>query len=258
MRKVGWIALTVVALCSLPAAAQQDERGPITWLAFSHVKPGKTEDAVELALEQEELMDRLVAEDTVLSWGLGTPINHNPGDTWNFVEWVTVGSWSDIDAWAGAVMARMNAASEEERAEMNERFQRIYVDGSHFDEVVRHAVFGGNDEAVPRYFYVADFRAKAGRGRDMVEFFKDGVVPLLEPMVADGTLTSYGVASPELHIVADWTHRFWYGLPSLGAIDTLTKTFADAQTPAFDAWAEALFAPEGHFDKVLMVLHFSN
>ncbi len=258
MRKPRWIAVTSIVLLALQAAAAQerDDRGPITWLAYSHVKPGMTGAAVAHALEDQPLMDELIAAGTVLSWGMATPINHDPGDTWNFLQWVTVGSWADIDLWSGAVMGKLNALSAQERKALEQRFHEIHVDGSHFDEVVRQSVISPA-AAAPKYFYVADFVAKAGQGEALVEFFRQAVVPLLDPLVAEGTLTAYGVATPELHIRADWTHRFWYALPSLGAIGKMTKRFEQARTPAFDAWAGSLFAPEGHSDKVLMVLHYA-
>ena len=91
----------------------------------------------------------------------------------------------------------------------------------------------------------------------MVKFFKEAVVPILDGLVADGAMTSYGVYSTEIHLDVDWTHRFWYGLPDLAAIDKMTKAFGDGFTPAQEAWAESIFEPEGHYDKVVMVLHYA-
>ena len=45
--------------------------------------------------------------------------------------------------------------------------------------------------------------------------------PVLDPLVSDGTLTSYGLLTRELHAEAGWTHCFWYGLPGLASIDLL-------------------------------------
>lgn len=103
IRKFAWIAVVALVLVVWPVAADEHEKGPITWLAFSKVKPGKTEDAVKHTLDDDGLADRLMADGTILSWGLGTPINHNPGDEWNHVQWVTVADWSKIEAWAGAL-----------------------------------------------------------------------------------------------------------------------------------------------------------
>jgi hypothetical protein len=256
MRRVAWILGVVVLLAALPVAAQEDERGPITWLAFTKVKPGKTEDAVKLTIEQNTVMDKLMADGTVLSWGLATPINHTPGDTWNHVQWVTLADWNAVDAWVGAVMASMTQMEDADRQAHMERAKEIYVEGAHFDEIVRHAVFKAGDPGATRYFYAAEFGAKKGQEEGTVKFFKDAVVPVLDALVADGSMTSYGIYSPELHLDVDWAFRFWYGLPNLGAIDTMSKAFQSlGSTPGFAAWAESVLEGEGHYDKVLLILH---
>jgi hypothetical protein len=247
----------LLLLVALPAGAQEEERGPITWFAFSKVKPGMTEEAVKLTLEDSEFMDGLMADGTILSWGIAVPINHTPGDLWNHLMWVTVSGWEKIDIWAGASMGRMAEMDEATTMANKERFEKIYVEGSHFDEVVRHSVFSLGSAGETKYFYAGEFAARDGKGKEMVELFKEAVVPVLDPLVADGTMTSYGVYSPELHLDVDWTHRFWYGLPGLGSIDKMTKAFAGLDTPAFGAWADSVFEAEGHYDKVLMILHYS-
>jgi hypothetical protein len=54
-----------------------------------------------------------------------------------------------------------------------------------------------------------------------------------------------------------WTHRFWYGLPDLAGIDAMKKKFGRLDMPAFEAWANSVFSDEGHYDKVVMVLHYA-
>jgi len=258
MRRAGIILMLTLLAAAMPAAAQDDAKGPLTWIAFSEVNSGKMEAAVALAMENKELMDGLIADGTVLSWGVATPINHDPGDTWNYVEWVTLENWAKVDAWAGAVMGHMMGLDEATKAEMESKAKEVFVDGSHFDEVVRHAVIKLGDAAT-RYFYIADFISGDDDDDDdgLTAFFEKIVVPMLDPMVADGTLTSYGLQVDELHRDRDWTHRFWYGLPSLGSIDAMTAGFAKGMDPMAMAWAESAFSGKGHYDKVLMILYTS-
>jgi hypothetical protein len=259
MRKVAWILTLMILAAAMPAVAQDDAKGPITWIAFSKINSGKMEAAVGMAMENKAMMDGLVADGTILSWGLATPINHAPGDQWNYVEWVTVENWAKIDAWAGAVMQHMMSMDADRKAEKEAQGKEIWVEGSHFDEVVRNAVFKVG-EGNTRYFYIANFISSDDDDDDdgMTAFFRSKVVPVLDEMVADGTMTAYGVQVGELHRERDWTHRFWYGLPGLGSIDTMTGAFAGAMDAEAMVWAESVFSGKGHYDKVLMVLHSSD
>jgi hypothetical protein len=255
LRKTAILAL-LVTFVAIPAVAQEEDKGPLTWVAFSQLNPGKTEDAVKLAMENKEFMDGLVADGTILSWGMATPINHFPDDTWNFVEWVNVANWAKVDEWFGRFMAHMQSIDEETMKSMQERGREIYVEGSHFDEIVRNHVFAaGEGETAMRFMYAAMFNAKDDKA--MVKFFKEAVVPALDEMVADGTMTGYGIQSREIHVDSDWTHRFWYGLPGLASIDKMTAKFGEAMSPAVQGWAETVFKSKGHYDKVLMILHSS-
>lgn len=259
MRKIGWILTLMLLVAAMPAAAQDDAKGPLTWIAFSEVNSGKMEDAVALAMTNKKLMAGLIADGTVISWGVATPINHDPGDTWNYVEWVTLKGWAEVDAWAGAVMGHMMGLDEATRMEMESKGKEVFVDGSHFDEVVRNAVVKLGD-APTRYFYIANFISGDDDDDDdgLTAFFEKVVVPMLDPMVADGTMTSYGLQVDELHRDRDWTHRFWYGLPGLASIDKMTGTFAKEMDPMAMTWAESAFSGKGHYDKVLMILYSSD
>ena len=74
-----------LAVVPTAAIAQDDGPRPLTWIAYSKVQPGKTADAVAFTLEEADLLDGLMADGTVLSWGLATPVNHRPGQSWNHI-----------------------------------------------------------------------------------------------------------------------------------------------------------------------------
>lgn len=257
MKKLTWVPLFLLLAVSVVPVVAQDEDGPkpLTWLAFSKVHSGMMEEAVAMTLEESEVMQGLIDDGTIASWGLATPINHRPGDAWNLVEWVTVQDWEQVDAWVGAVMARMQTLDEATRKEREARAKEIWVEGSHHDEVVRQVVFNPGDPSNLRYFYIADFHARPGKGEEVVKFFQSTVAPTLDELVASGAMTSYGVQVPELHMVADWSMRFWYGLPDLAGISAMMGALQGASTPASNAWMRSLFEMEGHYDKVLLVMH---
>jgi hypothetical protein len=58
----------VLALALAAPTLAQDDPGALTWVAYTRVKPGKTQDWVKLSLEFDKpLMEKLMADGTVLS-----------------------------------------------------------------------------------------------------------------------------------------------------------------------------------------------
>lgn len=250
------LAATLALAAAAPAIAQDDGPGVLTWIAYSKTRPNQTEAAMAMLMEDKAFMDGLMADGTILGWGVATPINHSPGDLWNFIQWVHVEDWTKADAWVNASIAKMQAEDEVKRKAMQARFAEIFVEGSHFDEVVRHDVarFSGGGATPPRYLYSAEFAAQPGKEGDLVSFFKTHVTPVVDDLVENGTLTGYGVYSPELHLDVEWTHRFWYALPDLGKMDAMLEAFG-GMSEAQGALASSIFESEGHHDKVLLILH---
>ena len=60
----------VLALAVAAPALAQDEATPLTWVAYTRVKSGKTQDWLQLSMKYDKpLLDKLMADGTVLSWG---------------------------------------------------------------------------------------------------------------------------------------------------------------------------------------------
>ena len=88
-------------------------------MAYTRVKPGKTQDWMKMALKYDKpLLDELVADGTVLSWGYAVRANHRPGYEWNVLTYVTCANWAGIEKWVGAAMGAMAARSPEETAKI--------------------------------------------------------------------------------------------------------------------------------------------
>ena len=257
MRK-GFVLLAVLfALVCSPAMAQEDERGPITWIAFSKVQPGQTQAAVAAELKDKEFMDGLVADGTILSWGMATPINHFPDDEWNHVQWVTVASWDHIEKWFGAVMGLFASLGAEEMAAREAAGKEIFVEGSHFDQVVRHMVWEDppEDAPLPKYLYFAHFNAAEGQEESLSKLVKELVVPTIGGLQESGDMGAMGMYTSELHGTTDASHTIWYALPSLGAVDKMQAAFAEAGSSAVNAWAQSVFDLDTHYDQIWLILH---
>ena len=159
----------------------------VTWIAFSKTKEGKLGDATKLEIESGgPMLDKLLADGTITSWGLATYVNHHTADfDANFVQWVTAPGWDGIGKWADQAGQMMAGQSPEDREKMEAQFAEIYESRSHYDEVVRNAIYEPGDPAAAahRYFYMTSMRAKPGQDEAGVEIFKEVVGPGLARML---------------------------------------------------------------------------
>ena len=247
-------ALAALILFSWPAPAQDGEK-PITWVAYDKAKPGKLQDAVALAVKGAPVLDKLLADGTITSWGLATPINHEAGFNWNILTWVTLPGWGHVDKWVGSTMQQMQARSEEEAKAISDQESAIYVERSHFDEVLRNEVLspqaaGG---ATPRYILAGMYKAKAGQGEAGVKAWEPWW-QIVDKLKADGKVLSYGLQAQALHSDASFTVRDWYMLPDLAAKAAINAAEADWTADQEAAFAAA-YDSEQHSDVILLILH---
>ena len=255
-------AAALAAAVAAPAFAQPVP--PITWVSYTLGKSGKTQDWVKLTIQNDgPLYEKLMAAGVVRSWGIATPINHRPGFGWNLLTWVTVDNWAGVEKWAGTAMQAMQARSEQETKALEASYEAAETPRSHFDEVVRNAVMvPGKPGAKIGYFLVGHYMARPGQDAAATQFYKEMIVPIADKLVADGTVLSYGLHVQDLHGQFQpgqkWTHRGWYAVADLGAIDRIQAAVAAIATPQMWARYGEVFDGAGHTDDVLMVLHQGN
>jgi hypothetical protein len=253
-------AAACVALVA-PAATALAQAPPLTWVAYTQGKPGKTTEWLNLMLKHDApIYDKLVAAGTIRTWGVATPINHRPGFGWNLLTWVTVDNWAAVDKWAGAAMQTMQARSEQETKAIEASYEAVEERRSHFDEVVRNAVLvPGRPGAKIGYFLVEHYLARAGQQAALTELYKEAIVPVADKLVADGVVVGYGLHVQELHgqLQPDrkWTHRSWYAVADLGAIDRILAALGAGITPQQAARAAEVHDMSAHTDDILMVLY---
>ncbi len=253
------LVATVVLLLALPlTGGAQEQPGPMTWLAFSQLAEGKMgPHGLELVLKDKEMMDSLMADGVIAGHGVAIPANHWPGDKSNFMEWVSVADWGKVQEWVGRVMARQQSMSEDERKAMEQAYAETFVPGSHYDEVVRNAIFSPaapGEMGKVQVFYVSSYTASEGKGDAFVDLVQSQAVPIADQLVEDGVAIAYGMHVPEIHGIEGWTHRIWWALPSLEGIGQLKAAYAAA---AGDTQAKVsdLTVPGSHFDTIYISMY---
>jgi hypothetical protein len=253
-----WISLAVVGMIAIaPFAAAQDAPGPMTWVALDKTKPGKGMELIAMTVKDDGPMyDELLANGTLLSWGIAIPINHRPGDDMNHMLWATMSDWSKVGGLQAGFMKLFASRTPEQSAAMQAAYQETVYEGSHHDWIIRQEVYQqGPGDQRPNYFYVGYYKAKPGMEDKLTAQYKSAIQPVYQKLLAEGTITSFGLSTQELHGDADWTHIGWYTMSDLGAIDAAHAAMMAGVSEAQMAEFLPMMEPEAHSDQVLLIVH---
>jgi hypothetical protein len=246
----------LVALGFVQLAAAQEDQGPISWFALD-TTTGGARSLVELTLKDDGPMyDGLLADGTLLSWGIAIPINHRPDDSWNYMLWATMSDWGKVGGLQAGFENLFATRSPEDMAASQKAYKEATVDGAHHDWVVRHHVHEvGAGEVRPRYFSTSYWKTKPGMEEKLTAFYRDSMQPVFEDLRTAGTIVSYGIFTQELHGDPEWTHVTWYAITSLAAIDTVGSALDAALSEEQLAEVFPIMEMEVHRDQVLLIVH---
>ncbi len=85
-------------------------------------------------------------------------------------------------------------------------------------------------EDAPRPITVASFfKVMPGKGDTVMELFKKYDKPVLDKLMAEGTITGWGVGRPWVHTNGAWNLLFWIDAPDMGAHEKVDQAFEAAE-----------------------------
>jgi hypothetical protein len=106
--------------------------------------------------------------------------------------------------------------------------------------------------------WVNYMQAKPGHGGDLMQLVKKYNAPVMDGLVDDGTLVSWGVAVPMTHLGQTWTHMMWASVADwsgmeklVRAMDEADKSRSEKESQEIEEAFQAAAVPEGHRDVVL-------
>lgn len=252
-RSIACVALLIVA-AALPLSAQ-DGPGPISWIAFDTSMPGKSRDLIGMTIKDDGPMyDGLIKDGTLLSWGIAIPINHRLDDQWNYVLWANMADWSKVGGLQAGFEKMFASRTPEQMMAMQAAYDEATVPGAHHDWIVRYQVMRqAEGDVMPHYIHVGYYTAKPDQ--NMTAYYKKNVAPVYEKLLADGTITGYGMYTQELHGEPGWTHIGWYTTVDLGAVDAVDQAFQESFTAEQMDEARTVMDWSEHKDQVLLIVH---
>ncbi len=208
MTKKVLLCLVVCLVSCISLFAQNAPNQPMTfWYEYS-VNPGKEAQFLELVKTVgQPVRDKLLAEGVIYAWGVQTPLLRVPGNITHAI-WYAAPDWAAIekvDKAMAAQIAKLDAEGEKPATgkkgsapagSVTARLREIVDISKTHDYVTRDIVFGlGSNmpkDTLPftRYNFVKVKPGKAGEYRKAWEKYNK---PVLDKLVADGTVLVYGL-----------------------------------------------------------------
>lgn len=240
-KRVMFLLLTL----SLGFAVHAQQAAPqplgLTFYYNYSVKPGMEAEFMTLVKTVgQPVRDKLMADGVIHGWGIETPILRGP-DVSTHLIWFAVNSHADLQKVMDAMQAQMaKVASDEAKAAAvdpkrkfvttQERRDMVWDHSKTRDYLMRDVVANFGTSLPPagtlpwtRYNFL---KVKPGMGNAYRAAWEKYNKPVLDKLVADGTLLAFGLAVEELKTDSNWTHFVWQSGKDAGAFDKVRTAFA--------------------------------
>jgi hypothetical protein len=245
MQKRTILGVCLLTLCLAlatvrPSQAQMPAKGkaPIyTYVAEWDVPRAQWGDMIKVDEQERPLLDKLVADGTLVGYGAYTNLIHQEGQP-------THGSW-------------FTATSE---GNLLKTLEAIYASGSpnapvegaskHWDQILTGDIYNGRAGASTGYLTWSRWVVKPGQMHAFNELTKSMFVPVLEKLLSEGVITSYGLLTEDYHQDKLGTIYEYFTVPDAASLDKANKAFEDAfgNNPTIGDAMRALTEREGHQD----------
>jgi len=212
---------------ALPAAAQATNE-PLSWLINVTVKPGKYMDLEKSVQKYDKpVLDKLVADGVIGSYGFGCQMMGPPGQSCMY--FITAADWSAMGKVEKAFEAYYKAMKPEEAKAAEDAYLAATEPDKEMSSVVRHVVFQGKAGTKSSYLMRHVYKFKPGQGSAAVKMFKEYNAPIYQKLLEAGVINGYGLAMPEIHNGAGWTHSSWVVFSDMSQMDAIDKAFDEAE-----------------------------
>lgn len=246
------VLLCIVFALAAPLVAQQSapaNKPPLyTYIAEWTVPRAQWADMEKNGESERPLLDKLVADGTLLGYGEYLTIIHQEGEP-------THGSW-------------FSAASE---GNLMKALEAIYAQpalvtspaqgaSKHWDAILTSTIYNGKSGKSSGYLAVSKWQVKPGQMRAYSELMKHTINPVFDKLVADGTITSYGTDMEDYHSAPIGTIWEYFTVPDAASLDKANKAIDDLFNgdPAIGSAYRSVFETEGHRDYLYRLKYMVN
>jgi hypothetical protein len=208
-----------------------------TYVATWDVPRAQWGDMVKLDEQDKPLLDKLVADGTLVGYGAYTNLIHQEGEPTHGT-WFTATSEGNLLKALEAIYAQPASVG-----------APVQGASKHWDQILTGDLYNAKAGASAGYLTWSQWEVKPGQMHAYTELTKSVFVPILEKLLAEGTITSYGQLSEDYHTGKLGIVYDYLTVPDAASLDKANKAFEDAfSSPAIGDAVRALTEREGHRD----------
>jgi len=236
------LLLCVAAALVLPLQAQTAAKSKptvYTYVAQWAVPRAQWADIVKADEADRPVLDKLVADGTLIGYGAYTNLIHQEGEP-------THGTWFSATS-EGNLLKALEAIY----AQPALVTAPVQGASKHWDLILTGDIYNYKPgKASDGYLTWSTWQIKPGAMREYVDLSKRVFTPVLEKLLADGTITAYGQLSEDYHQGKLGVVYEYFTVPDAASLDKANKAFEDVfnSTPALGDALRGLTEREGHRD----------
>ena len=197
-----------LSLAAGGALAQEEDASRFTYATYFHCKAGMEEAADALMERDAPIIDGLVDDGTILAWGW---LSHHTGGDWRRIRY----HQSDTIEGAMTALQAVNDAVTEVHGEDDAAADAFAEACPRHDDYLWQVEAGSVGEARGNIGFSVYHLCDINREDRADEIVKDHIAPILDEMVEDGKLTTWGWQS---HVIGGRIRR----LQTMTAVDLAT------------------------------------
>ena len=203
------------------ATAQEDDDGPVyTRVASWAVERAQWDAFVEdYKAHDMKVMQKLFDDNVVIEFGLDVETLHGE-EGWTHFSWYSTKSMADMAKVDEAWESYMDSLGKEEKQKVDENFASMIT--KHEDHLGHGIVAHYSDSSADgSYYYSWSVKLQPGFGSEFRDYFDEYNAKVMQKMMEEGTLISYGLSRQEISTGSGNRRTVWAQLPDLAAYDKL-------------------------------------
>lgn len=252
-KRTTWALFTLflalaTAVPSLAQAGAKEKPAVYTYVASWAVPRDQWPDMVKTDNADKPLLDKLVANGTLIGYGAYTNLIHQEGEP-------THGTWFTATS-EGNLLKALEAIY----AQPGSTTAPVQGASHHWDQILTGTVYNWKPGSSAGYLSWSRWQVKPGEWHAFNELEKSVAVPVMEKLLADGTITAYGILSEDYHTQPLGVVYEYVTVPDAASMDKVNKAFDDmfTQNPSYADAFRAVAEREGHRDYLTLIRFMMN